>query len=232
MRSLGALFSAMLLVTALVIARSKNVAYYWIKPQNETDKRIAITFDDGPHLTLTPKLLDSLKGKNAYVTFYVMGVKAAKRAWVMRRAIAEGHEIASHVWDHPILTKISREEVYNQMLRTTAVIKAATNRAPTNMRPPYGNTNPKLNEYMEKRGNMSVVMWSFDTLDWKRPKPKDLIERAMGKIKAGDIVLCHDIHPGTIEAMPTLVDNLQKKGFQLVTVSDLINSDKNRGKGK
>ena len=120
-------------------------AIYSVKLKEEGQQMIALTFDDGPHGTLTPLLLDALKEKNAKATFFVMGIKIATHKSIIERAIAEGHEIANHVWNHPVLTKISKEAVFDQLIRTNVAIKEVLNIEPKVMRPPYGNTNGKLN---------------------------------------------------------------------------------------
>lgn len=182
-----------------LLAALANPAIYSVKSQEEGKNYIALTFDDGPHAILTPRLLDALKEKGAKATFFVMGVKVLKHKTVLQRAIAEGHEIANHVWNHPVLTKITYDSVYDQLWRTNDAIKSVLSIVPKTMRPPYGNTNAKLNSYIQQKGNMSVIMWSVDTLDWKRPEPKHIVELAVKRVKTGDIILCHDIHPGTIE---------------------------------
>jgi len=187
------------------------------------EKLVALTFDDGPHQQLTPRLLDVLKAKNAKATFYVMGVKAGLHPDILARAVSEGHDVANHVWDHPVLTKISREEVHEQIDSTSKAIAKATHITPVSMRPPYGNTNARLNDFISSTENMAVVMWSLDTLDWKHPSPQELISKAMKRVKAGDVLLCHDIHAGTIEAIPGLIDQLQAAGYTLVPVSLLLN---------
>ena len=202
----------------------QNHAYYSVKSQRDkTKKLVAITFDDGPHGTLTPRLLNILKETGGSVTFFVMGVKVARHGDILKRAINEGHEIANHVWNHPVLSKISYDAVFQQLNRTSALIHQVTGGyTPKIMRPPYGNTNPKLNKYITESSNLSVVMWSYDTNDWKHPKVSELVSKSLQKIQSGDIVLCHDIHPGTIQAMKDIIIGLQKNGFSLVTVSNLI----------
>ena len=151
-----------------------------------------------------------------------MGIKAEMHPTILARALQEGHEIANHVWDHPVMSKLSFEDVHDQLHRTNIAIYKATNTTPTVMRPPYGNTNKKLNNYIAKTENLTVIMWSLDTRDWTRPSPNDIIKNTVSKIKSGTVILCHDIHPGTIEAMPTLVDNIQKLGYHFITVSEMI----------
>ena len=187
----------------------------------KVQKTIALTFDDGPHGTLTPRLLDILKAKNVSVTFFVMGVKAIMHPEILKRAHNEGHEIANHAWDHPVLSKIPRDTVHDQLVRTTAAIKKAISTTPKTMRPPYGNTNKGLNEFIFKNEKLQVIMWSLDTLDWKRPPPGEIISKTVQRIKPGAVILCHDIHPGTIEAMPELIDQLKQAGYSFATASQL-----------
>lgn len=105
---------------------------------------VMLTFDDGPHAVLTPKLLDILKEKNAKATFYVMGVKAALHPNILKRMVEEGHEVASHTWNHPIISKIPRENLHQQLARTNKAIKEATGEEPATFRPPYGIIYPTI----------------------------------------------------------------------------------------
>ena len=189
---------------------------------NKVQKTIALTFDDGPHGTLTPRLLDILKSKSVKATFFVMGVKAVMHPDILKRAHDEGHEIANHVWDHPVLSKIPREKVQDQIDRTNTAIQNAISELPKVMRPPYGNTNKGLNNFIYKSSNLKVILWSYDTNDWRRPAPGEIVSKVVANVKPGTVLLCHDIHPGTIEAMPELVDKLLSTGFKFATVSELV----------
>ena len=210
--------------------RPKQVYYHSAHNKNipaEADgaKFMALTFDDGPHQILTPRLLDILKEKKAKATFYVMGVKVAIHPEIIARAVNEGHEIGNHVYDHPVLTKIKPQELDHQITATTAAIKAATGGyLPKTLRPPYGNSNKKVNWEISNKHAMDAVFWSFDTIDWKFPTKDEILKRSMkeGNIKNGAIVLAHDVHTNTIEFIPFLIDELQKTGFELITVSELI----------
>lgn len=191
-------------------------------PTNNGEKYVALTFDDGPHKHLTPDLLDALKRLDAKVTFFVMGIKVIMHPKIVKRAMAEGHEIANHVWNHPVLSKIPLPEVDRQLRMTSEAIYNATSVYPKVMRPPYGNTNRKLNRHISQDDKYPIIMWSLDTNDWRKPSPREIVESVMKKIDDGTVILCHDIHPGTIEAIPLLVQELKKKGFILKTVSELI----------
>lgn len=190
--------------------------------EKKVHKTIALTFDDGPHGTLTPQLLDILKAKKVKATFFVMGIKVVMHPEILKRAHEEGHEIANHAWDHPVLSKIPRETVHDQMVRTTAAIESAIKVIPKVMRPPYGNTNKGLNEYLFRKEGLKVIIWSLDTLDWKRPPSNEIVQKTVQKIKPGAVILCHDIHPGTIAAMPQLVDKLLEAGYTFATVSEMV----------
>jgi peptidoglycan/xylan/chitin deacetylase (PgdA/CDA1 family) len=140
---------------------------------NISTKFVALTFDDGPHGLITPLLLDILKSQGAKATFFVMGVKIDSHQDILLRMVSEGHEIGNHGWNHPIMSKLSMYDLHNQLNRTSEAILVATQYrySPTIMRPPYGNTNHRLNKHIIVNEGLEVIMWSLDTLDWKRPAP-------------------------------------------------------------
>ena len=185
-------------------------------------KYVALTFDDGPHQILTPRVLDILKSKNAKATFYVMGVKVGIHPEIVRRASQEGHEIGNHVYDHPVLTKIKPQELDHQIKVTNEAIRSAIGYEPKTLRPPYGNTNRKVNNEISNKYGLDVIFWSHDILDWRFPKKSDIVDGALKKVNNGAIILAHDVHTNTIESMPDMIDALKEKGFKFVTVSDLI----------
>lgn len=183
---------------------------------------IAMTFDDGPNAVLTPRLLDILKQRNIKVTFFVLGQLVQEHPEIVARAVAEGHEVGNHSWDHKALNKLAEGGLQHELADTSDVITRSTGRKVTLMRPPYGATNPRLNRAIEKEYGMKVILWSVDPLDWKRPGPQVVEQRILAGTKPGSIILSHDIHPGTIEAMPATLDALLAKGYKFVTVSELL----------
>jgi peptidoglycan/xylan/chitin deacetylase (PgdA/CDA1 family) len=183
---------------------------------------IAMTFDDGPSATLTPKLLDILAAHHIKATFFVLGEMVAQHPEILARAAQEGHEIASHSWSHPNLAKMSQEGVRSQLQRTDDAIKNATSQRPTLMRPPYGSITAHEKRWIHDEFGYRIILWDVDPLDWKRPGPAVVRSRILKETQPGSIVLSHDIHPGTIEAMPSTFDALEAKGFKFVTVSELI----------
>lgn len=185
-------------------------------------KYVALTFDDGPNPLYTPKVLDILKRYNAKATFFVLGENAARHKQILARAVSEGHEIGSHTWSHAKLTACSPERLVSELERTNAVIREATGSAPKVMRPPYGATNPEIIAMTARRYGMPSILWDVDTVDWRHPGVSVVIERAVKKAKSGSIILLHDIHGSTLEAVEGVVSGLIERGFKLVTVSELV----------
>ena len=190
---------------------------------------IAMTFDDGPSAKLTPHLLDILKERNMHVTFFVLGEMVKPHPEIIKRALAEGHEIGNHSWDHPDLAKKSDEFVRSQLDRTKAEITAATGKPVTLMRPPYGSLSKEQKRWVHDDLGYTIVLWDVDPVDWKvdpiaksRPAPEVIGQRILQDTRNGSIILSHDIHPNTVEAMPDTFDKLLAKGFKFVTVSELI----------
>ncbi len=183
---------------------------------------IAMTFDDGPSATLTPKLLDLLAAHHIKATFFVIGENVAEHPEIVVRAAREGHEIANHSWSHPNFGKMSDEGVRRQLQQTDDAIKNATGKRPTLLRPPYGSITAREKRWIHDEFGYDIILWDVDPYDWKRPGPAVVRARILKETQPGSIVLSHDIHPGTIEAMPSTFDELEAKGFKFVTVSELI----------
>jgi peptidoglycan-N-acetylglucosamine deacetylase len=185
---------------------------------------IAITFDDGPSATLTPKLLDILAAHHIKATFFVIGENVVQHPEIVARAAREGHEIGNHSWSHPNFGKMSDEGVRGQVQRTDDAIKDAAGARPTLLRPPYGSITARQKRWIHDQFGYQIILWDVDPYDWKRPGPSVVRNRILKETQPGSIVLSHDIHPGTIEAMPSTFDALQAKGFRFVTVSELIHA--------
>ena len=185
-------------------------------------KYVALTFDDGPSASYTPKVLDILRRHGVHATFFVLGENAARNKGILARAAAEGHEIASHTWDHANLTKLTHAQIASQMDRTASVIREATGSAPALMRPPYGATDRSIVDYMMTQYGTPSVLWDVDTVDWKHPGVNVVINRAVQQARNGSIILLHDIHASTLQAVEGVVEGLLARGFKLVTVSQLL----------
>lgn len=183
---------------------------------------IAMTFDDGPSAKLTPKLLDLLAAHHIKATFFVIGENVVQHPELVQRAAREGHEIGNHSWSHPYLGKMSDEGVRQQLQKTDDAIKSAMGTRPTLMRPPYGSLTAHQKKWIHDEFGYQIILWDVDPLDWKRPGSAIVCSRIVKETRPGSIVLSHDIHPGTIEAMPATLAQLEAKGFKFVTVSELI----------
>jgi len=185
-------------------------------------KYIALTFDDGPHPKNTPRLLDMLRARNVKATFYVIGRNVNLHPGVVRRTVAEGHEIGNHSHTHQLLSKCSDSELRTEMRQCQDAISNAAGLRPRTMRPPYGGLLQRQRELVHSEFGYPTILWSVDPLDWKRPGPGVVTSRILSGTTAGGIVLAHDLHSQTVDAMPATLDGLLKRGFRFVTVSQLI----------
>ena len=200
---------------------SKNAGVTFSRVQ-VSGNYIAITFDDGPHPQNTPRLLDMLAQRNIKATFYVIGRSVDLHPEVLRRTVAEGHEIGNHSHTHRLLSKLGDTEVRQEMQRCQDAIGRAAGVRPRTMRPPYGGLLQRQRELIHDEFGYPTILWSVDPLDWKRPGPSVVASRILSATTAGGIVLAHDLHSQTVDAMPATLDGLLKRGFKFVTVSQLI----------
>ena len=183
---------------------------------------IALTVDDGPHPTLTPRLLDILKARNIKATFYVVGTRARRHPDILRRMVAEGHEIGNHTVNHVYVSKIAEAKAKQEVRDCEAAIVAATGIKPRTFRPPGGYINDRCKLWLKDDFGYSTIMWAVDPQDWKDRNSSIVTQRILRDTGPGEIVLIHDIHSSTIAAMPRTLDGLLGKGFRFATVSQLI----------
>ncbi|GAA3141462.1 hypothetical protein GCM10020001_075330 [Nonomuraea salmonea] len=181
-------------------------------------KCVALTFDDGPG-AYTDALLRHLAAYRAKATFFVVGQNVAANPGIVRRTYAAGHEIGSHTWSHPDLTKLPAAGVRAQLARTDRVVKAAIGVVPRLVRPPYG----AVNAAVSRLTGRPMVLWSVDTLDWRHRDSAKVARKAVRSVRPGSVILFHDIHPSTVRAMPRILKALSKRGYRFVTVTRLFN---------
>lgn len=183
----------------------------------DTKKLIAFTFDDGPSSESTPKLLDNLDKYNARVTFFVVGERVSKYSSVLKRAHNMGNEIGSHTFSHKNLTKLSDNELKNEVEKTNSEIKKVIGVNPSLMRPPYGSYNDSVKEI----AGVPIVTWNIDTLDWKNKNKDKVCKNILDNAHDGAIVLMHDLYGSTVDGALMAMDKLQHEGYAFVTVSEL-----------
>jgi peptidoglycan-N-acetylglucosamine deacetylase len=183
---------------------------------------IAMTFDDGPSPETTPRLLDILKQRNIKATFFMIGQNAERNPEIVKRILADGHEIGNHSWTHPQLAKLPDDRVTEEITKTQNAITNASGYTPKLLRPPYGSITGRQKEWIENQFGLSVILWSVDPFDWKRPGASVIQQRILAGARPGAIILSHDIHKQTVDSMPATLDALAAKGYKFVTVSQLI----------
>ena len=184
---------------------------------------IALTFDDGPHPVNTPRLLDMLKERGIKATFFLIGKSVATHPEIVRRIVAEGHEVANHTWDHKMLRSMGPEKINEELQKTQDAIVAACGVTPAVYRPPFGAITKKQQAAVMEKFHYPSIVWEVDTNDWKAPRSIAKVhDTIMKDTHAGSIILCHDIHSETIDAMPSTLDELKAKGFLFMTISQLI----------
>ena len=188
------------------------------KRVNPEKKLIAFSFDDGPSRKNTEKILKALDKNNARATFFMLGQNAKYYPDLVKKVEESGNEVAGHSWNHPLLTKLGKKGVKKQMSRMNEAIASVTGSDVELLRPPYGSINRTVKNTVKD----PLILWSIDTLDWKTLNADKTADAILKQARDGDIILMHDIHAPTAEAVKKVLPKLEKKGFQVCTVSELL----------
>ncbi|MDR1145516.1 MAG: polysaccharide deacetylase family protein [Verrucomicrobiales bacterium] len=184
--------------------------------------RIAITFDDGPTPGVTEKVLRELDRRNISATFFMIGRNAERHPGLAREVAAAGHEIANHTYTHPPLSALPAARASHEIRQAQDVITAATGRAPKWLRPPYGAFHRKAQGPLARSLGLGVVYWSVDSRDWTRPGVNQIINRVVSATVPGSIILNHDLHFQTAQAVGAMLDRLLEKDFNFTRVSGFL----------
>jgi len=184
-------------------------------------KCIALSFDDGPGGGSTQSILSTLKSNNAKATFFMIGRQVAGRADIVKQAYNDGHEIGNHTWDHIDLATADAGTIKDQLDRTTQAIINVIGKKPMLVRPPYGSYNTAA----ITAAQAPFIIWSVDPKDWQDKDADTVYQRVMAGAKPGAIILSHDIYDTTAAAYARIIPDLIAQGYQLVTVSNLLNLD-------
>lgn len=197
---------------------SQEVSAGKITGEEDVAKKIALTFDDGPHPRYTEQLLDGLKERNVVATFFVTGENAQNYPNIIRREQEEGHLIGNHTYSHIQLTSGNRETFREELVKTNEILENITGETVSFVRPPYGSWDKSF----EKELNMFPVLWNIDPLDWCSHNAECIAAKVVENAGDGDIILMHDYYDTSVTAALEVVDVLQKRGFQFVTVEEIL----------
>jgi len=181
---------------------------------------IAITFDDGPS-RYTLHILDTLVENNSSATFFAVGSRVYKYPQIVERIHNQGSEVAGHSWNHARLTELSDDEIRKQILQTHVAIEDIVVSVPSFFRAPFGVYNEAVTRVAGELG-FSLIQWSVDPRDWETRNADAIFNAIYERVRDGDIVVLHDLLSATADAMERLIPSLIARGFQLVTVSELM----------
>lgn len=202
----------------------KNVVFYIA----HTDKKeVALTFDDGPDVTFTPKILDILKENNTKATFFVLGKRAKAHPEIVKRIVQEGHAIGNHSWDHPNLGKLSANEINSEIQRTDNILFYLLGYHPALVRPPYGAADLGVIREVGSMG-YKIVQWSVDTRDWAGTPSSQIMLNVRKRLHPGAIILLHCAGvqgvnlSNTTTALPQIIKELKAQGYEFVTIPELL----------
>lgn len=230
LRGIAAPLAACILAATVSIAPSadsappRDVRVIW--SGSPSTRRVALTFDDGPRPGITEHVLDLLNDADAHATFFVVGQSVAgggdRARALLRRMRDEGHEIGNHSYSHPNVARLGVAELHREISRAEESIEAACGVRPRLFRPPGGGMDFNAVRSLASTGLSGVVLWSIDPSDWKDPSRDVVWRHVADALHPGAIILLHDTHEETLRGLPLLLDLIQARGFEIVTVSELV----------
>jgi len=182
--------------------------------------KVALAFDDGP-FEYTNGILDTLAAHNAKATFFLVGLQIEKYPEIAQRIVKEGHQVGNHSYSHKMLTQVDRSTWTNQIDQMSVLIQETMQIYPKIFRPPYRGYNDEIQKYANEAG-MTVVLWDVDPKDWKTSSPTLVEERILSHVKPGSILTLHDLSEGTRKGLGSIIESLQARGYELVTVGEMI----------
>ena len=198
----------------------KDAELYKAYLEKKNRKVVALTFDDGPNPTTTTQALDTLSKYGIKATFFVLGKNVSGNEEILKRMKADGHVIGNHSWSHPVLSKLSLDEAKKQITDTEAALTKVLGSSSKLMRPPYGAITDDIRNSLD----LSFIMWDVDSLDWKSKNEAAILTEIQREVKNGSIILMHDIHAETVNALPKVIDYLKGQGYEFVTVPEMLHS--------
>ena len=191
-------------------------AYY----EKKNQKVVALTFDDGPNPATTNQALDTLSKYGIKATFFVLGKNVSGNEEILKRMKADGHVIGNHSWSHPVLSKLSLDDAKKQITDTEDALTKVLGSSSKLMRPPYGAITDDIRNSLD----LSFIMWDVDSLDWKSKNEAAILTEIQHQVANGSIVLMHDIHSPTVNALPRVIEYLKNQGYTFVTIPEMLNT--------
>ncbi|MEV4106382.1 polysaccharide deacetylase family protein [Nonomuraea sp. NPDC049695] len=219
--------SSLLAIAAVCVTLAPAPAFAQTPKKAPVDcaevKCLALTFDDGPG-QYAGKLLDTLKKYDAKATFFLEGQYVKSRPAFVKRMAAEGHELGNHSYSHPDFTKSDAATVRSEIQKTQDAVKKAAGVEPKLLRPPYGLGDLQTSEIAAEFG-MPMILWTAGSEDWSTKNVEAIQKKTLEVAQPNGIILMHDWVKQTVDGMPSLIKTLQKKGYHLVTVSEVLKGE-------
>lgn len=181
-------------------------------------KKIALTFDDGPHPVYTEQMLDVLKAEQVPATFFLLGQNIEGQEEIVKKIAEEGHLIGNHTFHHVQITGLSKEQACEEIEKTSCLIEELTGKGTEYVRPPFGT----WNEGLESNLNLIPVMWTIDTLDWTTQNVDSIVNHVMKNAGENDIILMHDSYESTVQAVKRIITLLKAEGYEFVTIDEML----------
>ena len=181
-------------------------------------KKIALTFDDGPHPYYTEQLLKGLRERGAKASFFITGQNVEAYPEIVKKIHEDGHLIGNHTYSHIQLSSRNSDTFRQELIQTNEVIEGLTGQEVQYVRPPYGTWDKKF----EKELNMFPVLWTIDPLDWCSDNVACIVQNVTSKAEENSIILMHDEYKSTVTAAFQIIDELMEQGYEFVTVDELL----------
>ncbi len=181
---------------------------------------VALTFDDGPSAKFTPQILDILRHYNVKATFFIVGSEAKERPALVRRIVAEGHEIGNHTWDHLALPNLDENGFRVEVDQTQRLLETFTSKKLDCIRPPFGKIDNRSRAAMHARG-LKVVRWTADSDDWKKPGAPVIVANLLAGVAPNAVLLLHDGGPDmsqTVAALPAVIEGIHARGLSIAPI--------------
>lgn len=185
------------------------------------EKKVAISFDAAWGDQFTDGILEILDRYNIKATFFLVGFWVDKYPDMVKKIHEKGHDVENHSTTHPHMSKLSAEQIAHELNTTSDKIEKLTGVRPTLFRPPFGDYSNKVIETITANHHY-VIQWDVDSLDWKELGTQPVVDRVTRNVKKGSIVLFHNNAKYVLEYLPLVIERLQKQGYEIVPISQLI----------